>query len=153
MKRFASTDKINGNCLHPRWTADGSAIEFVAMKDGAWARWSMGADGSHPHVIDGVPDLVSVASRSKDLVVEGGALYRVDGDKRVLLHKAAQFADGDGISEAAWNGEHTRVVFQACVTPLGCKLMVVDREGKKARKVADGKDADWRPSASSSSSP
>jgi len=146
-KVFRNADASNPNCLHPRWTADGARIEFVAMKNGAWARWSMSPDGSDAHPIDGVPDLVSRDVRSPELEVRRGKgkqiLFRVD--TKTELFSMRPLADGDGVGEATLNADKSAVAFQSCQFGVGCKLMVVSGDGKTSKALATGTDPDWRP--------
>lgn len=146
-KLYRNADASNPNCLHPRWTAHGDRIEFVAMKDGAWARWSMKADGSDAHLIDGVPDLLSREVRSPELEVrhEKGKQVLWRSDTKTELFSMRPLADGDGIGEATLNADKTAVAFQSCQFGSGCKLTVVSSDGKSSKTVATGTDPDWRP--------
>lgn len=143
---FANKDATNSNCLHPRWTADGARVEFVAMKDGAWARWSVKPDGTDAHPIDGVPDLVTRATRSDDLEVvsEKGKVVLRRTDTKAVLHSMRPLADGDGIHEANWNADKTAVAFNACQFGFGCKVIAVSADGKASKTIATGTDPDWK---------
>jgi hypothetical protein len=132
VKLFENRDAVNSNCLHPRWSADGRRVEFVAMKGGAWARWSMNADGSDAHPVDGAPDLASSISRASDLVV--GAISRV---RRRVLEPA--------IGEASWNAERTAVIFERCTPPFGCEIVIASPGGRDERVLTKGTDPDWQP--------
>jgi Tol biopolymer transport system component len=145
VKLFANKDSVNSNSLFPRWTADGSELHFVAMKDGKWANWTVQPDGTNARVIPGDADLVSQRSRSPDLDVDEGKFFRKDEKgAEVVLYKYMQVGEGGGVNEAVWTPDHQHILFQ--YNGLGSpSVYVIDPDGKHMTKLTQGSEPDMRP--------
>lgn len=140
---YHNSDSTNANSLFPMWSADKFRINFVAMKDGEWRKFSMKADGSDVKMESWEPDLLSRESRADDIIIENGSIFYRDtaGKKtQVYTHKLYDPKFNNGASEASWSPDKKRIIFELS----GKWIYMIDVSTKEMTKIVDGSMPDWK---------
>lgn len=140
---YHHSNEVNSNCSDPNWSKSGNKIFFTAMKEDAWKRYVMDADGTDVRVAENKKVSSFKSSESEDLKINAGSvLWQDDSGEwhEVYHHSYYDSKLNPGAISVFWGPKKENVTF---VQAEKKKILIAGIQGHFLAELTRGTEPDW----------